>query len=499
MLHRYSENRDVREIVETVKAAIGRYRPRIVVHGDIMLDEYLTGQVERISPEAPIPIVAGTSYLFRLGGAANVAANLASLGAQVELAGIVGDDEAADRLEQLLEESSVGARNLIRVPGRQTTRKLRVVAGGQQIVRIDFEDTHPLAAEIVSRQMESSSLLVEGGDALVISDYNKGACGEALLSELIRSARAKGIPILTDPKGRSYRKYAGSTVITPNRKEAGEVLGVHLADTGDLAKAALEFRRSLAVEACVITLGADGMFLSDKDDDREIPAFSQDVADVTGAGDCAIAAMALALACGLPHTSSCVFANAVASISVTRIGSVAVKLEEVVSKYASSSSHRYASKLIPREFLESKIREMRQAGETVVFTNGCFDVFHAGHVYNLHQCAQLGSVVVVGLNGDKSVRALKGPGRPINSVADRAEVLMALDVVDAVVIFDEERPEELIRIVRPDVLAKGADYLDKEVVGREFVESYGGRVELIALKEDVSTTAILDKLKRNGV
>jgi D-beta-D-heptose 7-phosphate kinase/D-beta-D-heptose 1-phosphate adenosyltransferase len=182
---------------------------------------------------------------------------------------------------------------------------------------------------------------------------------------------------------------------------------------------------------------------------------------------------------------------------VSRIGSVAVKFEEVVRKYVVAPGHRYASKLVPKEFLEKKVREMKEAGETIVFTNGCFDVFHAGHVHNLHQCAQLGSVVVVGLNSDASVRALKGAGRPVNSVTERAEVLMALDAVDIVVIFDDDTPEELIQIVRPDVLAKGADYVGKEVVGRDFVESYGGRVELVTLKQDVSTTAILDRLKRN--
>ena len=483
------------EIVVAIEHAIGNRQPRIVVHGDIMLDEYLGGEVERISPEAPIPVVAGGSHIFRLGGAANVAANLASLGAEVELTGIVGDDEAADHLERLLEAASVGAK-LTRISGRRTTRKLRVVAGAQQIVRIDFEDTGQPAAEIISQQIEASKLAAAGADALVISDYAKGACSDPVLLELIAFARANGIPVLADPKGRSYAKYTGSTIITPNRREASEVLGVSLEDSVDLGAAALEFRRSLDLEACVITLGPHGMFLSEGGGDKNIPALSRDVADVTGAGDCVIAAMALAIACGLQNFSACVFANAVASISVSRIGSVAIRLEEVAQKYAHPPPvHRRATKLVSREDLANRIDEMKGAGETIVFTNGCFDVFHAGHVHNLHQCADLGTVVIVGLNGDASVRALKGPDRPINTVLDRAAILMAMEVVDVVVIFDEDTPEELLKIVRPDVLAKGSDYRNKEVVGREFVESYGGRVELVSLKQDASTTAILDRLK----
>ncbi|WP_189636727.1 PfkB family carbohydrate kinase [Rhizobium phaseoli] len=483
------------ELVEAVGSAIAKYRPRIIVHGDIMLDEYLGGEVERISPEAPIPVVAGNSHMFRLGGAANVAANLASLGSRVELAGILGDDEAATILLGLLEQGAVGASNVIKVDGRRTTRKLRVIAGAQQIVRVDFEDTSIPAKDVISLQIETSKKAIEGAAALIISDYNKGACSDPVARELVKFARALGIPVLCDPKGRAFGKYAGSSIITPNRREAGEALAMPLADTNALTFAASEFRSTLGLEACVITLGASGMFLSTSDGDRAIPAFSQDVADVTGAGDCVIAALALALACGLPHYASCVFANAVASTSVSKIGSVAVKLEDVTRKFAIGPARRNGSKLIPRELLRSKVDELRQAGETVVFTNGCFDVFHVGHLHSLQQCAELGTFVIVGLNSDASVKALKGPERPVNVVADRAAVLMAMDLVDAVVVFDGDTPEELIKIVRPDVLVKGADYLGKEIAGREFVESYGGRLELVPLKRNVSTTSVLDRLK----
>ena len=498
MLHRDTENRNILEIVDAVRAAIGQYRPRVVVHGDIMLDEYLSGEVDRISPEAPIPIIAGNSYVYRLGGAANVAANLASLGSRVDLTGIVGDDEAAGRLEKLLARDSVDASHLITVHGRQTTRKLRVVAGSQQIVRIDFEDTAPPAKDFVAQQIATTKRLVKGADALIISDYNKGACSDSVLSELIEYARAMGVPVLSDPKGKSYGKYAGSSVITPNRKEASEAVGVPLANNDDIADAAMELRRSLELDACVVTLGAHGMFLSDQEGNRNIPAFSQDVADVTGAGDCVIAALGVGLACKLTNLSSCVFANAVASIAVSKVGSVAVTLDEVTRKYASASIYRSASKIVPVGLLEDKVRELKEAGKTIVFTNGCFDVFHAGHVDNLHQCAELGSAVIVGLNSDASVRMLKGPGRPVNSADDRAAILVALEAVDMVVIFDDDTPEHLIRIVRPDVLVKGADYTNKDVVGRDFVESYGGRVELVPFKKGVSTTTLLDKLKADG-
>jgi D-beta-D-heptose 7-phosphate kinase / D-beta-D-heptose 1-phosphate adenosyltransferase len=369
-----------------------------------------------------------------------------------------------------------------------------VVSGSQQIVRIDFEETEPPTGQDALRLTETASRLIDDADALIISDYNKGACSQRVLSDIIAYARSRKVTVLCDPKGTNYGKYAGANIITPNRKEASAAAGIHMPDSVEPGFAARKLRKELGLEACLVTLGPDGMLLSEAGNDHEIHAFSHDVADVTGAGDCVIAGLAIALACGLPYLQSCIFANAVASISVSKAGSVAVNIDEVIAKYA-NALRRSTSTLIPRSQAGAEIAKWKDSGNSIVFTNGCFDILHAGHVLNLSHCATLGSRLVVGLNSDRSVRALKGTGRPVNSAEDRAAVLLALESVDAVIVFDEETPEELIRTVRPDVLVKGADYAEKEVVGRTFVESYGGRVELVEFERDISTTAILEKMK----
>lgn len=489
-------NQKISGVVHAVQTALAASRPRIVVHGDVILDEYLSGSVERISPEAPIPILVGETQVHRPGGAGNVAANLASLGARVDLSGLIGDDEAGRLLREALGQCDVDASKLVEVKGRRTTRKLRVVAGAQQqIVRIDFEETAPPPADIAARQVATTKRLLEGADALIISDYGKGACPDAALGDLISFARTAGVPVLCDPKGQDYGKYAGASVITPNRKEAAEATGLRLTDPEQVIVAAAGLRQSLGLEACLITLGPQGMLLDHDGETTTIPAFAHDVSDVTGAGDSVIAAFGLGLACGLPYPAAGLFANAVAAISVSKPGSVAVAMGEVVETYIPPANPRAGSAPIARAALADRMREVREAGRSIVFTNGCFDVLHAGHVHSLGRCAELGDFVVVGLNSDASVTRLKGPGRPINRAEDRADVLLALKAVDAVVIFEEDTPEEIIRLVRPDILVKGADYAGKEVVGQTFVESLGGRVELVAFKTGLSTTGIINKLK----
>ncbi len=489
---------DIAGVVAAVRSSLEARQPRIVVLGDVMLDEYLAGDVSRISPEAPIPILVGETHIFRLGGAANVAANLASLGARVDLTGIVGDDEAGRQLAGLLEESAIAGDHLILARERPTTRKLRVVAGSQQIVRIDFEKTGNPGEDVEGEQIRLTRRLIEGADAFIVSDYGKGACSEAIIADLIAFARANGVAVLCDPKGSDYTKYAGSSIITPNRKEAGEACGRQLADNDAVAACAQALRKTLKLDACLVTLGPEGMFLSSEASDTQIPALAQDVADVTGAGDSVIAAIGIGIACGLSFAQSSIFANAVASIAVSKRGSAQVALSEVAAAFADSPPRKEASRLIPREALAEAIRRFRRAGETLVFTNGCFDILHAGHVDNLGRCAQFGTKLIVGLNSDDSVRRLKGPGRPVNCAEDRAAVLLALTSVAAVVIFDEDTPEALIEIIRPDVLAKGEDYAGKSVVGRELVESYGGRVELVAFKQGLSTTGLIGKMREAG-
>jgi D-beta-D-heptose 7-phosphate kinase/D-beta-D-heptose 1-phosphate adenosyltransferase len=492
-----SSGREVGSVVTHVAAAIGHRRPRVAVLGDVMLDEYLSGSVERISPEAPIPVVACTSRKTNPGGAANVAANLARLGAAASIIAIAGEDEAATQLRGALATMGVDAAHLIAIPGRPTTRKLRVVSAGQQIVRVDFEETGALAGADIARIGRAVDSALSACDALVVSDYNKGACHAEVLRQAITAARARGIPVLCDPKGRDYAKYAGASIITPNRREAGEATGQELAGDAAVEAAAYALRDKLGLEACLVTLGPDGMLLAEEEGPRKAEAFTQAVADVTGAGDSVIAALALAKACGLSYWEAALFANAVAAVAVSRHGSVAVELDEVVSRYGAAADIPSSGKIMTRAQAAVRAAELRREGRRITFTNGCFDVLHAGHVDNLEACAGFGSFLVVGLNDDDSVRRLKGPGRPVNSVEARARVLAAMSAVDCVVVFAEDTPEQLIREIRPDVLAKGADYQSKLVVGRDIVESYGGRVELVGLAPGYSSTDLINKLKRS--
>ena len=491
-------DREIGSVVTTVANALSHRRPRVAVLGDVMLDEYLSGSVERISPEAPIPVVACSSHKMNPGGAANVAANLATLGAEAVVIATAGEDEAAARLRGALKDMGVDATHLLAIPGRPTTRKLRVVSAGQQIVRVDFEETGALATVDIARIGRAVDSALSGCDVLVVSDYNKGACHPEVLRHAIAAARRRGIPVLCDPKGRDYAKYAGASIITPNRREAGEATGHELADDAAVEAAAQTLREKLNLEACLITLGPDGMLLAAAEGAaRKAEAFTQDVADVTGAGDSMIAALALALASGRSYWEAALFANAVAAVAVSRHGSVAVELAEVVLRYGDAPDVPSSGKIMTRAQAAARAMELRREGRRITFTNGCFDVLHAGHVENLEASAAFGSFLVVGLNDDDSVRRLKGPGRPVNTVESRARVLAALSAVDCVVVFAEDTPEALIREIRPDVLVKGADYQSKHVVGRDFVESYGGRVELVGLKPGYSSTNLIDKLQRS--
>lgn len=485
---------ELSKTVAEVAEAVHRIKPRIVVLGDVMLDEYLSGTVDRISPEAPIPVVACTSMQANAGGAANVAANLARLGAQSSIVGLIGEDQAARQLRLALEEHQVNASGLVTVPGRPTTRKLRVVSGGQQIVRVDFEDTTPLSDRSPAL-LEAIDTALMSCDALVVSDYNKGVCAADVLQHAIGRARSLGIPVLCDPKGRDYGKYAGSNIITPNRREAAEAIGRDLGSDAAVEAAAREMMALLALEACLITLGPDGMLLADAAGSRKAEAFTQEVADVTGAGDSVIAALAIALSCGQSYWRASLFANAVAAIAVSRHGSVAVGMDDVVSTYSEHAQTSRGTKLLSRHQAAALAADLRHAGKKVVFTNGCFDILHAGHVENLERAAAFGSFLLVGLNDDESVRRLKGPSRPVNDVASRARVLAGLGAVDCIVIFSEDTPEALISEIRPDVLVKGSDYKGKPVAGSDIVESYGGRIEFVDLAPGYSSTNIIRKLQ----
>jgi len=481
---------------EALAATVGRFAGRRVwVVGDLMLDEYLRGRVERISPEAPVPVVHVSGRERRPGGAANVAHQLARLGAKVHLAGVVGDDDAGRALVAQCGEAGIDAAAVATVPGRCTTQKLRVLGHGQQMMRLDWEEPAPppgLAAALLA-----SLGALPPPEVLIVSDYAKGVVSAELVAGLVARMRAAGVRSLVDPKNADFRHYRGASVVTPNLRELEAAARRRLdpRDPAAVAGAARELARTAELEAIVVTLGEHGMLVVPRDaPEVPIAATRRPVFDVTGAGDTAIAVLALGLAGGAALADAAAVANAAAGLTVSEIGAVAVGREEILAALSPVG----APPVLDRAALAARAEGWRRAGKRVVFTNGCFDLLHAGHLDLLHRAAALGDVLVVAINSDASVRRLKGPERPLVSEGDRAAVLAALDAVDAVTVFDEDTPLEAIRAVRPDVLVKGQDYRLADVVGRDLVESWGGRVELLPLVPGRSTSSLVERIRGAG-
>lgn len=475
---------------------VGRFQElHVWVAGDTMLDEYVSGEVDRISPEAPIPVVRVRTEHNRLGGATNVAKQIAAVGARVSLCGIVGADDAGGALIARCAEQDIDTRAVAQEAGYRTTRKLRVLGHGQQLLRLDWEekcDCPPtMAAELIARLQEGRA-----PDVVVLSDYAKGFLTNEMVSGLIDAAAKHGVPVLVDPKRRDLSAYRGATVITPNLRELEHATGLDLAEAepevvGEAARTIVE-DNSLA--AAVVTMGARGMLVVPKEGQHTlISSRKRAVFDVTGAGDTAIAVLALALALDASLVDAASIANTASGIAVGEVGAVSVSADDIVA----ALSRRQSRKIFARADVTEQVEAWRLQGRSIVFTNGCFDLLHLGHVSLLREAAKHGDVLVLAINSDASVRRLKGEGRPLVPESDRAALLAALDCVDAVVIFDEDTPLETIEAIRPDVLVKGRDYLPHEVVGRELVESYGGRLELVPLLPEHSTSALVDRILKS--
>ena len=465
----------------------------VSVVGDVMLDEYVEGSVERISPEAPVPIVRAQRSAFRLGGAANVARQIAALGAEVTLAGVLGDDAAGDTALRLCEEAGIGTQALLRLKGRLTTRKLRVIGQSQQLLRIDWEDHGPLSEED-SRKLLALVADLPSPDALIVSDYAKGVLTPAVLTGLWQGTRHRASPVVVDPKHRDFSRYAGATLVTPNLRELSEAHGRSL-DPSDLPGIAAAARVQLhrgTFESVVVTLGHRGMLIVSADGSEIlIPAVKRSVYDVTGAGDTAAAVLTACLAGGASIETAATIANTAAGIAVGELGAVAVPTAQIAAALTNSP----LGKLLTRTGLAAQVGRWRSSGRRVVFTNGCFDLLHPGHLSLLHFAKSLGDLLVLAINSDAAVRRLKGPHRPVIPERDRAAMLGALECVDAVTIFDEDTPIECVRSVMPDILVKGEDYRHQEVVGRDLVEASGGRVVLAPLVPDYSTTLLLARAR----
>lgn len=467
---------------------------RVLVVGDLMLDRYVEGDVERISPEAPVPVLRQTREYSRPGGAANVAMNLAGLGLQTSLCGCLGNDAAGEELRTLMQAAGIDTACVVNtaVP---TITKTRVVSRTQQLLRVDVE-TRQAAAEADDAHVgKRAAAAVAGMHAVVLSDYAKGALSPDVCSAVIDAARRKGIPVLVDPKTRDLSRYRGSTTICPNLQELSLATGVPAHQTEALLLAAHELLREIDVDFLTVTMSERGIRLLQRGEpDFVSPAKAREVYDVSGAGDTVIATLAASLAGGLQLPTAVELANLAAGIVVGKLGTVPVHAGELVGLLTQSPVVSSNEKVLSRERAEERVRDWRAAGETIVFTNGCFDLLHVGHITLLEDCRRFGSKLVVALNTDASVSRLKGPSRPIVGENERAKVMAALAAVDLVTFFDEPTPLALIELLRPNVLVKGGDYSVQTVVGHETVAGYGGRVEIVPTVEGFSTTNIVRKL-----
>ncbi len=478
-------------LIDTVKR-FGNTPQHALVIGDAMLDRYLMGEVGRISPEAPVPIVLVKSEQLRAGGAANVAANLALLGIRTHLVGCVGDDTEAAGLTRLVSESGTQAR-FITSATRPTIAKTRVIGGHQQMLRLDQEDNTAFSAEETSALLTAVETEIAQKPAIVIlSDYAKGLLSTQICQQVIQQCKSKNIPVLVDPKGKDYSKYQGATALTPNKKETAEACNTTTLDVDLLAKAG-QLKTSLKLDFLAVTRGEEGISLIDEAA-HHLPATAQQVFDVSGAGDTVIATLAAGLIHHLSPLHSLELANIAAGVVVGKLGTVPITQAELLDALATRQGSEQAHKICNLPELLVKVKAWRQARQKIVFTNGCFDLLHAGHVTYLEAAKKRGDRLILGLNTDRSVSALKGPTRPVVHENDRARVLAALESVDAVILFDEDTPLNLINAVKPDVIAKGSDYTANQVVGGKEVQSWGGEIALIDLVEGRSTSNIINKM-----
>ena len=461
----------------------------VTVIGDVMLDRYWYGDSSRISPEAPVPVVNVKSREDRAGGAANVALNIRSLGAKCHLIGIVGEDENAVKLEGLLRQSGIEP-DFLNIREHPTITKLRVLSRNQQLLRLDFEDSFaalPSEALLdIFRKDESDS------DIVIASDYGKGTLSH--VSKIIECAGKLGKRVLVDPKGTDFSRYNGAFMLTPNMKEFEAVAG-KVTDNADLERRALLMIEKFNLSCLLVTRSEDGMSLI-RPGHRAVhlPTRAREVYDVTGAGDTVIGTLGAALACGVDLVDACEIANRAAGIVVGKVGTSTVSPEELDRALCGNDSSLSAG-VVTEDELSKEVKRLRDEGKRIVMTNGCFDILHAGHVSYLKRARSLGDRLIVAVNTDRSVKALKGPSRPVNPLEARMQVLAALDCVDYVVPFDEDTPQRLIARILPDVLVKGGDYKVEQIAGHKEVETNGGQVIILPFLEGYSTTSIIEKLK----
>ena len=481
-------------LVENVRALNGA---SVLCVGDVMLDRYVYGAVSRVSPEAPIPICRVADERSMLGGAGNVVRNLIALGANVDFVAVVGDDAAGEEIGQLVGDLAAVTATLFEEPGRRTTVKTRYIADGQQLLRADHETETPISSALRSEAYAHVRDVLTRVGAVVLSDYGKGMLGEHATAQIIDAAQSAGKPVIVDPKGPSYERYRGATLITPNRHELAEATRSRRTPGADVVDGAREIIETCGIASVLVTRGPDGMTYVDADTEIHLPVQVQEVFDVSGAGDTVVAAVAAAYAVGIDPIDAARIANTAAGLVVGKTGTAVANADEVVDAVRARDLSTGEQKSVSIKTALERIATWRSRGLSIGFTNGCFDLIHPGHVSLLHQARDACDRLVVGLNSDRSTRRLKGAERPVQSEAARAAVLGSLATVDLIVIFDDDTPVALIEATRPDILVKGADYSLEQVVGSEIVQSYGGKVLLAEIVPGHSTTATIAKLGTN--
>ena len=463
--------------------------PKILVVGDLMIDHYLWGSCERISPEAPVQVINVKSESTLLGGAGNVINNLKALGAQVDVISVVGGCEISDELKELLGNINVDAQYLITQKDRITSKKSRIIASQQQVVRYDRENTDEINNESQEKLLSYYKKIIKNYDNVLLSDYGKGVLTHSLTQELIKIANNNSKKVLIDPKGLNYSKYRGAYLLTPNKKEASEATQINIIDDDSLTKAIIQLKSKCSLDVSLITLSDQGVAIYDNNL-RTHPTVAREVFDVTGAGDTMLASLGFALACGYSIDDAVEFANLASGVVVGKIGSATATLNEIIEYESSLNKSTSDEHIKTFDEIKDLVADLKKRGKKIVFTNGCFDILHVGHVKYLEEAKSFGDVLILGLNADESVTTLKGEGRPINPQMDRAYILAALEPVDYVVIFSEDTPYNLIKLIKPHTLVKGGDYEGKEVAGQDIADE----LKLVQFFDGKSTSQTIERI-----
>ena len=463
----------------------------ILVFGDFMVDDYIIGNVNRISPEAPVPVIEVTKEKRKLGGAGNVINNIISLGGKVKVIGCIGKDVAGNFIVNHFKNNKVNMAYFKQYKKCSTITKTRVVSKNQQFLRIDEEKKEPILDEYFDFLKNNIDSIFNKIDVLVISDYAKGAVTNKVCQYLIKEAKKRSIPIIVDPKGNDYSKYNGASIITPNLKELSDLYNVKLVEENDILKYGTKLCNDIDLDYLLLTRSEKGISLVDKNKKKiDFPAMAKEVIDVSGAGDTVVATVASLLSLDFPIDDICKLANLAASIVVSKFGTATVSINELMSSIVSNGEY----KLQNINSLKYIINEQREKGKKIVFTNGCFDLLHVGHLYSLKEAKKHGDLLVVAVNSDKSVKRYKGDERPIINENDRIALLCALEIVDYVILMDDDNPVNIIETIKPDVCIKGEDWKNKKVPEEEIINSYGGKMEYIKLYPEYSTTKVIDKI-----